>query len=301
MNHDGLGNDVVIINDQRVVRFAKHAYAKQLLRQEAHVLALACQHVTMRLPLFVHVAEDFVAYDFIPGEGLHRNDILAQDTVIQDRLAQQLATFLHQLHTIPHATLRSHHLPRSDAVRTRADWLQLLQDVERELFPFLSTFQQQWIRRHFTPILDGHLNLEYVPVLIHGDLGPSHILYDRTAGSITGIIDFGIAGLGDPATDVASIIYAFGESFLRRMTPWYPHLSALIDRARFRAGTLELQWARLGVRTKDFSWLFAHVNGCGRDVMPIGSGWDVTADRWSEASVSCPGEAAGDGEARRQP
>lgn len=77
MNRDGLGNDVVIVNDQRVFRFPKHVQAKQLLRKETRILAFVRQYVDMRLPVFTHVAEDFVAYDLIPGEGLHRNDILA--------------------------------------------------------------------------------------------------------------------------------------------------------------------------------------------------------------------------------
>jgi hypothetical protein len=123
MNRDGLGNDVMIINEQWVFRFAKYADAKQLLQQEARVLALARQYVDMRLPLFTDMAEDFVAYALIPGEGLHFQELRMQDDAIQEHLAAQLATFLRQLHTIPLPVLQSHHIPPSAAVRTREDRL----------------------------------------------------------------------------------------------------------------------------------------------------------------------------------
>lgn len=38
-------------------------------------------------------------------------------------------------------------------------------------------------------------------VLVHGDAGPQHFLQRR--GSLTGILDFGDAGIGDPAADLA--------------------------------------------------------------------------------------------------
>ena len=63
-------------------------------------------------------------------------------------------------------------------------------------------------------------------------------------------------------------MYHYGESFLRRMVRFYPGINALLDRARFWARALELQWTLSGVRTKDFSWFTAHLGGA-RDVRPF--------------------------------
>jgi aminoglycoside 2''-phosphotransferase len=76
-------------------------------------------------------------------------------------------------------------------------------------------------------------------------------------------------GLGDPAVDFATIINALGESFLWRMAQYYPGIVPALDRARFMASTLELQWVLGGLRTKDLSWFLVHI-GRARDVMPYG-------------------------------
>ena len=86
------------------------------------------------------------------------------------------------------------------------------------------------------------------------------------------MIDFGTAGLGDSATDLACLINVLGESFLRRMAPWYPTLEEALERARFWAGTLELQWALHAVRANDVSWWVNHLGGA-RDVRPVGTRW----------------------------
>ncbi len=90
---------------------------------------------------------------------------------------------------------------------------------------------------------------------------------------MTGVIDFGTAGLGDPACDVSILINNYGESFVRRVSQHYPAIGSMIERARFWAGTVELQWVLGGIRTGDLSWFTVHI-GHARDVMPIGSGWE---------------------------
>ncbi|MEZ4583991.1 MAG: phosphotransferase [Caldilineaceae bacterium] len=88
-------------------------------------------------------------------------------------------------------------------------------------------------------------------MLINGDIGPYHVLCDRDARLITGIIDFGTAGLGDPAVDLPCLLNSYGESFLRRMDRTYP-----LDVAG-RTGTILCgnagtpQWLLGGLRSDD--------------------------------------------------
>jgi aminoglycoside 2''-phosphotransferase len=108
---------------------------------------------------------------------------------------------------------------------------------------------------------------------MNGDLGPYHLLYNPQTRRLNGVIDFGTAGLGDPATDFGCLIDQFGETFVRLMAPTYPDMAQHIERARFWAGTLELQWLLGGLRYPDEpDWFMVHI-GRARDVLPIGSGW----------------------------
>jgi len=114
--------------------------------------------------------------------------------------------------------------------------------------------------------------MDHEPIFMNGDLSTYHMLIDRQTNTFNGIIDFGTAGVGDPAADFCTLINQYGESFLRRMSRTYPEIGEHNDRARFWTGTLELQWLLRGLKHGDKTMLVVHV-GRVRDVMPIGSGW----------------------------
>jgi aminoglycoside 2''-phosphotransferase len=268
-DRDGLVNDIVIVNDELVFRFPKDAQARQTLAREARILDLVRAHVAMPVPCFEHREDDMVVYRLIPGDPLERDDILSQDEATQDRLAEQLAVFLRQLHAIPPQAVEPG-AARPDPAERLERYRRRLDEIERELFPLLMNSAKQWVRRLFAPVLDGQVPLEYTPALIHDDLASYHIRYDRAARRIAGVIDFGTARLGDPAADFALLINAYGESFLRRMARSYPAIASALDRARFMAGAIELEWALIGLRSNDLSWLVCHI-GRARDCMPIGT------------------------------
>ena len=274
LNREGLVNDVVIINRQRVFRFPKSSWAQAMLHHEVKVLALARRYVDVRLPDFDLCEDDVVSYELIPGEALPRDDVLEQPASVQDTLAETLAGFLSQLHTIPRAAIDKAGIGPSDTVRTTDDWLQLYDEVRQELFPLLMSDGKAWVSRLFAPLVDDVTFLDCTPTLIHGDLAAYHILCEGSPLRITGIVDFGTAGLGDPATDLGCLINVYGETLLRRMAITYPGIEKHIERARFWAGTLELQWLLAGIRSEDVSWFAVHI-GRARDVNPVGSGWPI--------------------------
>jgi aminoglycoside 2''-phosphotransferase len=270
-NPDGLANDVVIVNDELVFRFPKDEHARASLVREAKVLDLVRRYVSTSVPYFERQEDDFVMYRLIAGEPLYRHDILRQDERAQEQIAEQLAIFLQQLHAIPHEELV--HELGAPVVGEPDHWIKRYQDAERHLYPLLWADQRHWIDQLFAPLLDGSLDLASVaPALIHDDLAAYHILYAPRERRIAGVIDFGMARLGDPAVDFALIINTYGESLLRRMSRHDPTIRDALDRARFMASALELYWAIEGVRANDPSWLLVHI-GRARDMLPIGVAW----------------------------
>jgi aminoglycoside 2''-phosphotransferase len=275
-NRDGLVNDVLVVNGEWVFRFPKNeTWARRLLANELKVIELARPYLDVQIPHVQYSAEDFAAYRYIGGAALQRNDILALDEAAQDEVARQLATYLRQLHGIPLEEVARHGIAQSDTNRGREVWLRLFEDVRRELFPSMMPHAREWVTHHFAPLVSDDGFMSYEPRLVNGDTSPYHVLFDRGARRVSGVIDFGTAGLGDPAADFACVIYYYGESFLRRMSKFYPGVREGLDRARFWAGTLELQWALSGVRGRGarWSWFTAHLGGA-RDVLPVGVGWD---------------------------
>jgi aminoglycoside 2''-phosphotransferase len=273
VNAEGLVNDVLIVDSAHVFRFPKADWGRDLLRAEGRILDLVRVHVTLPVPAFTRLEDDFAACPLIPGVPLTRDDILCRPPAEQDRLLAQLAGFLRELHAIPAAEVEQQGIGRADAQRTTADWLALYEAVQAEVFPLLMAHQRAWVHRLFAPVVADPTRLDaYSPALIHGDLGPYHILHDPAQAHLTGVIDFGTAGLGDPAVDFALIINVYGESLLRRMHAHHPGIVPALDRARFLAGTLELQWTLHGVRSEDRSWFTVNLS-LARDVLPFGSRW----------------------------
>lgn len=265
---DGLVN-VIVLYERNVYRFARDEGAINLLHREYRILELIRKYIEIPAPHFKQLADDCVSYPFLDGKPLFRNDILNLSIAQQDQVANQLATFLKQLHTIPHDQLIANEIQSSGGNQTRNDWLAFYEQVQRELFPLMYRSTQTWVKQHFAPLLEDNQWLTFSPALIHDDLAQYHILFDLEDVLITGIIDFGTAGFGDPARDYGILLNVYGEALVKRMATYDERIGALIDRARFYAGTYELQWLLGGVRSGDNSWFTAHIDRA-KDISPYG-------------------------------
>lgn len=270
-NGEGLINDVLIVNEDLVFRFPRNPdWGVKLFANEIKVIELARGHVTIPLPVFEYKSDELAVYRFIKGDALRREDILKLSAVERDGVACELARFLKQFHEIPPSEVERNEIAPSDVNRSREVWLKLFENVQKELFPSMMPHVRESVSEHFAPLLADRNFMDHAPRLINGDLAPYHIIFDRERKRINGIIDFGTAGTGDAAADFSCIIYNYGESFLSRMAKSYPEIGAAIDRARFWAGTLPLQWALSGLRTKNYWWNLVSLGGAP-DASPIGA------------------------------
>lgn len=274
LNSDGLMNDVVVVNDGLVFRFAKNEQAQTLLAYEAQLLPIIGRYVTVPVPRIERCTDTFMRYPLIPGRPLYRHCLLRADPATQDQLAHELATFLKQLHTIPLGEVPSPPWQTTAPRQSRrAVYEQRLAALEQDVYPLLWADQKAWIRDLFAPVRDGSVDLDaFPPVLIHRDLASYHILHEPQTGHVTGVIDYGTAAAGDAAVDWACLINTYGEQFVRRMHHTYPISQATMDRARFLAGALELEWALKGVQSKDISLLLVYL-GRARDSQLLLTPW----------------------------
>lgn len=267
---DGFNNDVVIVDEALVCRFPKQSWGGEMIMHEARVLDLVNRHVELSVPVYDVVEPDFVSYAYVPGDPLTHLDLLRLSEPERGRCLQDIGRYLFALHRIPEREVREAGVGTSAVFCDVSRWLTLYDELRTTLFPMIRPHQRELIAHHFTPILTGELVLDHEPVLIDGDLAVYHLLYDRAARRLTGKVDFGTAGFGDPALDVGLLLSNYGESMVRGLAPAYPGLEPIMDRARFYAGAFELQWALSGIVNDEPFLTFAHLGGA-RDVRPIGS------------------------------
>jgi aminoglycoside 2''-phosphotransferase len=257
LNRQGQFNDVLVVNNEYIFRFPKTQREVLKLDRETKLLQGLQSHVTLPIPNPIYQNKDamvpgraFMGYRMLPGEPLWSETFSSlKDEGQLQHLANQLALFLRQLHCVSAEELGMQ-LPASQGC---AEWRDLYERFRSKLFPFMRADACVWVTRHFEDFLSDEGNCSYVPALIHGDFGPSNILYDAQTGDISGILDFSSAGWGDPALDFAALSgpVSYPESFLERFSSIYPGIDAFLSRSRFYAGTFALQEALYGIENND--------------------------------------------------
>jgi aminoglycoside 2''-phosphotransferase len=263
-DEEGLINDVVIVNHQWVFRFAKTEEYARVLQTEMKILDLIRPLVGINVPNPVYRSADCMVYPLLSGQTLSRKMVLGFDENTQQEIAEQLGGFLGRLHNVASSPV-DWEIPSTRAPVRRQDWLAIQAKVQEKLYPLLQRYQIQWIQDLFAGVLDDPKASEFRPALIHGDFASYHILFDESKREITGVIDFGMAGMGDAASDVGGLISIYGESFVRKMQKVYPGLGQYLPRARFYAQLLELEWVLRGFESGEAFWFTAHLGGA-RDI-----------------------------------
>lgn len=252
-NNEGQNNDIVIINDEYIFKFPKYSMGIEKLKKETGILNILNRYITLDMPDPIYSNFDsnevgcvYSGYRMIKGISFRRDIFLGcKDKGV---ISQQLATFLRELHNIPLQEVAHCDLHAGDAYD---EWSSLLERIEIKLFPFMKSESREAVSRNFNSFLEKNINFD--KAIVHGDFGPSNILYDLNCGRISGIIDFNEVSIGDPAIDIASLMgpFGYGEDFVRSFQPIYPGIEELINRARFYASTFALQEALFGIEVGD--------------------------------------------------
>jgi aminoglycoside 2''-phosphotransferase len=265
LNREGLLNDVVIVNGELVFRFAKRDFGFKDPKEEANILHLLQKYITLPIPAPFYESQEVVAYRLIPGETLRRDMLLRLTEDNQQAIADQLAEFFKELHGISIREISEFEMPMADALMNYDGWVSIYQRIRDKVFPLLQQHQREWVTEHFESHLANKSNFEYELKIVDTDIAPYHIMFDKQRKRINGIIDFGCAGLGDPAIDLGVVITSYGESFLSRFWKIYPEAENYLRRARFYAGAIELRWVLQGIERNDPIWFAVHI-GSAKDM-----------------------------------
>ncbi len=232
----GQNNWLVLVNGAWLFRFPKFADGVARLRREDAILGAARPRLPLATPNYVfrnlddEVGRAFVGYRKLPGEPLWPEAFAGiGDEGTIDRLAADIASFLRALHAIPPDAVAIPQEP-SDSP---AGWRELFGRMEQVVFPRLTAEARAWTTERFDAFLGEDEQFAFDNVLRHGDFGSSNTLYSAEERRVVGMIDFGHAGIGDPAVDFAGLCVCYGEAFLRRCARVYPLMDQCWERVRF--------------------------------------------------------------------
>ena len=239
----GQNNELILVNGELIFRFPKFAEGVARLRREKSILDAVRRRLPLTTPDYMYhnlddeVGRAFVGYRKLPGSPLWPEEFgrIGDEGTI-DRLAMDIASFLQALHAVPPETVDIPQEP-SDSP---AVWREMFGRFEQIVFPRLTAEAQAWTTEQFDAFLGDDGRFAFDKALRHGDFGSSNTLYSAAARRVVGMIDFGHAGIGDPAVDFAGLCVCFGEAFIRRCARVYPLMDRCWERVRFYADCLFL-------------------------------------------------------------
>ncbi len=209
----------ILVEGRWVERTPRRAEIEPQLRREAAVLPWLAAQVTLAVPSPRIVSEDPLTLRHVLIVGAACPGTSASH-------GAAVGAFLVELHA----------LDPDDAVRRGA------RDAATS-FEEAQAIRHR-MQRHVLPCLPADVHAPAVallermarpcndPRLIHGDLGPEHV---RVVGDeVTGVIDWGDSGVGDPALDLAWTLYGSGPAFAEALRAAYRPDDAVLMRGRDR-------------------------------------------------------------------
>ena len=235
----GQNNDLILVNGELIFRFPKYRQGIARLGRERAILNAVRGRLPLATPDYIYhnvdeeeVGRAFVGYRKLPGSSLWSEEFAQiSDEGTIDRLATDVASFLQTLHATP---LDSISMPLGPP-DSQAGWQDMFSRIREVVYPHLTAEARRWTTERFAAFLEDDEHFAFSKVLRHGDFGTSNTLYSSEQRRVVGIIDFGHAGIGDPAVDFAGLYVSYGESFLRRCAREYPLIDRYWERIRFYA------------------------------------------------------------------
>lgn len=205
----------------RVPRFPDSAAQ---LTNETRLMPRLAPLLPLEVPVPIVLEESplRVRHVIVPGTQAPTASLDAED-------GRLLGECLRSLHLVPVNIYIETGVPKD--VIARAELLATLERMLHRVLPLLP----QRLHEQGGELL-RRVALKTPTTLIHGDLGPEHVL--SVDGRVSGVIDWSDARMGDPALDLAWALYGTPEAFAEAVASAYDVTGDELSRA--------LDWHRLG-------------------------------------------------------
>ncbi|MCC6790129.1 MAG: phosphotransferase [Thermomicrobiales bacterium] len=237
---EGWDSVAILMNDELVVRFPKRAEIGRMLWRERLLLGAIADRLPAPVPRYTHVSNPIPGFEYgIAVYPLIVGRPLNADVVNVKFLAIDLARFLAALHGVELEIAM--HAGFNDV--TPEEWWSERSNLFERAWPVIesslpatvsSGYATSWTEARNAASRSG-----FSPCLVHMDLGTEHVLL-TPAGRVAGIIDFGDAGPGDPAIDMAGLPDSLAQAVLQRYTADPSQRQGLWVRRRFYRLTVPL-------------------------------------------------------------
>ena len=228
----GFSSQVVETESGNIIKIPKNQEAADRLALEARLLP----SLVSRLPVPVPRPEErfppgpdfpFGAISYVKLSGRPLKPIHLEKAGNQ-RLIQETAAFLTALHQLPLSLARQIGLPEPHPSIAEAH--ERWREVKEPLKMTLQAHDFETVAAWWQSFAAAYPLERFDPVIIHGDFWYENMLVDDLASSLTGVLDFENAAIGDPAQDLVTLGH-LGQTFADQVLDQYGRLTGRIDKA----------------------------------------------------------------------
>lgn len=217
----GLDSIAYLVNHEYIFKQSKHNDARNNLKKEIQVLKYLKGKITLQIPDIEYYSEEYgvCGYKKVKGEKLTPDMYQKMNDNEKDNLAQDIALFLQEIHSMP--------LPDIDELE-----LNVIDDYKSDYYTLKETIynnipdsSKKYIDNLYKRILNDERITQYVKTLCHNDLSCNHILIQNN--KVVGIIDFGDVAITDRDKDFVYLLEdsneEIGREFGLRVLKHYIH------------------------------------------------------------------------------
>ena len=222
---EGWANYVLEINGNLIFKFPRRPDILSKLATEVRLLPELSKVLPLPIPSFDYTAESpqddgptFVGYPKIPGQAMFLDQASSTTRRV---VAKQLGAFLTVLHRFSAEKAVELGILNDSADAWHREYKDRYSQISSQVLPLLKPAQRREIAQFWESFLNEPTNFVFAPVLVHRDLGGDNVCWDPASGTITGVIDWEAASLGDPAIDFANEFRTRSPSFTKMMLSAY--------------------------------------------------------------------------------
>ena len=201
LNHQGTDNVMLKLGDDKIIRLPRTQRSEESLKKECLWLPKIERGLSIEIPHIIEVGQPSEQYSFQWAIVNYLDGSSPSDNSPLDlaQAARDLGHFIKELQRVD----------TTDAPLCSRKSPSMRSDKEtRQLIPALSDVFDV---KEITQLWEVALKVptwEKAPVWLHGDIHAGNLLVQNR--KITGVIDFGMSGVGDPACDLMVAWMLFG-------------------------------------------------------------------------------------------
>lgn len=218
VDQSGWSNLMIDVDGRWMIRIPRWESSMRSMGFEVRLLDFLSEHISVRVPqpkiigsLSEPAGWPYLAYRKLPGTPLV--SLLQLTGPGRARLGSFLEILFSDLDRCPSGPLLRIGAQRGDPATYAERFERLRSRYRRIAATRLPAALRTRVSDTLQEIISTLAISRYRPVLIHGDLWPSHILWSRRSRRATAVIDWEDARLGDPAADLTAFT-DLGEGIL---------------------------------------------------------------------------------------